>query len=71
MVALENAFALNHKLLEWVEGELTPGRSEVELSWGVERFFRENGASELAFANIVAVGKNAAPSSCRAGQGSD
>ncbi len=60
VAALEKSFALNHKLLEWVQGELTPGRSEAELSWEVERFFRENGASELAFANIVAVGKNAA-----------
>lgn len=60
VAALEKSFALNHKLLEWVRGELKPGRSEAELSWGVERFFRENGAEELAFANIVAVGKNAA-----------
>lgn len=60
IAALERSFALNHNLLHWLEGELKPGRSERELAWLVERFFRENGASELAFASIVAVGPNAA-----------
>lgn len=60
VAALEKSFALNHKLLQWVEGQLAPGRSETDVSWAIERFFRENGASELAFANIVAVGSNAA-----------
>ena len=60
VAAMEKSFALNHKMLQWVEGQLAPGRSEAEISWDIERFFRENGASELAFANIVAVGKNAA-----------
>jgi len=60
VAALEKSFALNHKMLQWVEGQLVPGRSEAEISWGIEQFFRQNGASELAFANIVAVGKNAA-----------
>ena len=41
-------------------GRLEPGRTEKELSWAIERFFRENGAEELAFANIVAGGRNAA-----------
>ena len=53
IAALERSFALNHKLLQWVEGQLEPGRTEAELSWAIERFFRENGASELAFANIA------------------
>lgn len=60
VAALEKSFALNHKMLQWVEGQLVPGRSEADISWSIERFFRENGASELAFANIVAAGKNAA-----------
>lgn len=60
ITALEASFALNHRLLDWVGGELRPGRSEAELSWAIERFFREHGASELAFASIVAVGRNAA-----------
>lgn len=60
IAALERSFALNHELLRWLEEELRPGRSERELAWLVERFFRENGASEQAFAGIVAVGPNAA-----------
>lgn len=60
VAALEKSFALNHKLLQWVEGQLEPGRTESQVSWLIEKFFRENGASELAFANIVAVGCNAA-----------
>lgn len=58
--ALAQSFALNHRLLAWVEGEVQPGKSEAEISWAIERFFRENGADELAFAVIAATGKNAA-----------
>ena len=60
IAALEKAFALNHAMFGWVEGELVPGRSEREIAWSVERFFREHGAVELAFPSIVAVGRNAA-----------
>ena len=60
VAALERSFALNHAMLHWLEGELQPGRSERELAWAVERYFREHGAGELAFASIVAVGPNAA-----------
>ena len=58
--AIEASFALNHTLLLWLEKELRPGATEAEISWKIERFFRENGASELAFASIVAVDANAA-----------
>ncbi|MBO4368922.1 MAG: aminopeptidase P family protein [Desulfovibrio sp.] len=58
--ALEKSFALNHTLLLWLEHELKPGLSEQDISWAIEKFFRENGASELAFPSIVAVGENAA-----------
>ncbi|MDR2820802.1 MAG: Xaa-Pro peptidase family protein [Desulfovibrio sp.] len=60
LAALERSFALNHRMFQWVEGEFAPGRSEADLAWGIERYFRENGASELAFAVIAAVDKNAA-----------
>ena len=60
IAALERSFALNHAMLRWLEGELRPGRSEQELAWAVEKYFREHGASELAFASIVATGPNAA-----------
>ncbi|MCR4666996.1 MAG: aminopeptidase P family protein [Desulfovibrio sp.] len=57
---IEKSFALNHTMLLWLEKELQPGRTEREISWCIEKFFRENGASELAFPSIVAVDKNAA-----------
>ncbi len=58
--ALEAACAINHKLMEWLPGVLAPDRTEKELAWDVERFFREQGADALSFPSITAVGKNAA-----------
>lgn len=60
IVALEAACAINHKLMEWVPGALALGRTEHELAWDVERFFREQGADALSFPSITAVGPNAA-----------
>lgn len=57
---MEASMDLNHKLFKYIEGELIPGRTEEEIAWLVEKFFRENGAEELAFATIVGVGPNAA-----------
>lgn len=57
---LKKACALNHKLMQWVPSVCRPGRTERAVAWDIEKFFRDNGASELAFASIVAVGKNAA-----------
>ncbi len=57
---MKRSCTLNHRLMEWVYHELHVGRTELDLSWAIEVFFRENGASELAFDNIVAVGPNAA-----------
>ncbi len=57
---MEKSCELNHRLMEWVYTELHIGRSEADLSWAIEKYFREHGASELAFSNIVAVGPNAA-----------
>lgn len=52
--------ALNHALMEWLPGVLVPGRTEAQIAWDIEQFFRNHGASELAFASIVAVDANAA-----------
>ncbi len=60
IASLKKSCVLNHRLMEWVYNELHIGRTEADLSWGIEKFFRENGASELAFSNIVAVGPNSA-----------
>lgn len=65
IAALAASFALNHKMLDWLErtlseGQLAPGPREADLAWSIERFFRENGANELAFPVIAAAGGNAA-----------
>jgi Xaa-Pro aminopeptidase len=60
IAALERSCALNHRLMEHVPSFVSPGCSEAELAWKIERFFRENGASELAFPTIAARGPNAA-----------
>ncbi len=60
ILLMQKSCELNHRLMEWVYTELHIGRSEADLAWGIEKFFRERGASELAFSSIVAVGPNAA-----------
>lgn len=57
---MEASCRLNQQLMDWLPERLDPGRSEAEIAWDVEVFFRERGASELAFASIVARGPNAA-----------
>ncbi len=57
---MDASIDLNHKLFEYIEGQLEPGKTEEEIAWEVEKFFRENGAEELAFSTIVGVGPNAA-----------
>lgn len=57
---LRKSCRLNHQLMEWLPLALVAGISEKTLAWNIEKFFRERGASELAFATIVAYGKNAA-----------
>lgn len=62
IAALEKSFALNHAMLNWLKGELESGvlidHDEQAIAWEIEKFFRENGAQELAFATIAAIGKN-------------
>ena len=57
---MEESIRINHALFEYIEEELVPGRTEAEIAWLVEKFYRENGARELAFSTIVGVGPNAA-----------
>ncbi|MEZ7198304.1 M24 family metallopeptidase [Pseudodesulfovibrio karagichevae] len=61
---MDKSMRLNHELFEYIEGELIPGRTEKEVAWLVEKFFREHGAQELAFSTIVGVGPNAALPHC-------
>lgn len=57
---IEASCRLNHEVFSLVPGLLEPGRTEREVAWGVEKLFREQGASELAFSTIVGVNANAA-----------
>jgi len=57
---MDASIAINHKLFAYIEGQLEPGKTEEQISWEVEKFFRENGAEEMAFSTIVGVGPNAA-----------
>ncbi|SOB58574.1 Peptidase M24 [Pseudodesulfovibrio profundus] len=57
---MDASIELNHKLFKYIEGQLVPGKTEEQVAWEVEKFFRENGAEELAFSTIVGVGPNAA-----------
>lgn len=57
---MEASMDLNHRVFEYIETQLVPGRTEEEISWDIEKFFRENGAEGMAFSSIVGVGPNAA-----------
>lgn len=64
IAALKRSFSLNHKMLDWLKNRLDSGDlanlEEEGLAWEIEKFFRENGAQELAFATIAAFGQNGA-----------
>lgn len=60
VTALERSISLNHQVMRRAPDMLIPGTSEIDVSWEVEKTFREIGASELSFPSIVAVGPNAA-----------
>jgi len=57
---LDRSCAVNEKVMRAAPDVLVPGRSEGEIAWRLEQLFRDFGATELAFAPIVAVDSNAA-----------
>ncbi len=58
--ALRRSCALNHKVFEQIIPFIKPGRTEEEMTWEIEKLYREQGASGLAFHTIFAVGPNGA-----------
>lgn len=68
IAALRSSCALNHRVFEQLQELLRPGLTEALLSWKIEQLFREQGASELSFETIAAVGPNAAQPHALAGQ---
>ncbi len=57
---MEASARLNEQLMRWIPEQLVPGQTETDIAWSIEKFFREQGASELAFSPIVAIGPNGA-----------
>ncbi|XPV76122.1 MAG: M24 family metallopeptidase [Desulfovibrio sp.] len=57
---MEASCKLNHQVMQDIEPMLQVGRTEAEISWEIEKLFREGGATEMAFPSIVGVNKNAA-----------
>ncbi len=59
IAAMRRALALTEQVFSEVAALLNPGIKERQVGWEIERRFREQGAG-LAFAPIVAAGKNSA-----------
>ena len=57
---LDKSCALNQRVMEQVIDLAVPGLTEAQAAWRLERCFRDLGATELAFAPIVAADANAA-----------
>jgi Xaa-Pro aminopeptidase len=57
---MEASCVLNHRLMDWVPSVLVPGRTEEQVAWDIEQFFRNHGAEAMAFPGIVGIGSNAA-----------
>ena len=58
--AIRRALALTEETLLEVAADLTPGLTEGQVAWEIERRLREKGAEGLAFTPIVAAGPNSA-----------
>ncbi len=58
--AIRKSLFLSEAVFETLRTELSPGISEKELAWTVEKRLREKGAEAVAFPPIVASGPNAA-----------
>ena len=52
--ALAASAKLNHDMMALLPTVLTVGHTEAEIAWGLEKYFRDAGASGLSFASIVA-----------------
>ncbi len=64
LACMQAACDLNHAMMRWLPSVLLPGTRETAVAWEIEKFFREGGASELAFPTIVGRDANAALPHC-------
>jgi Xaa-Pro aminopeptidase len=64
---MERAAKLGCEGYQWIVNHLQEGVTEAELAWGVECFWREQGAKKVAFDPIIAFGSNSSMPHYRAG----
>jgi Xaa-Pro aminopeptidase len=57
--AIRRAGALSDEVFELLANERFTGKTERELSWWVERTFRDRGAEDVSFGTVVAAGETA------------
>jgi Xaa-Pro aminopeptidase len=60
LIAVRQALALTEQVFTEVAAWLSPGMTERQVAWEIERRIREEGSGDLAFASIVAAGANSA-----------
>jgi Xaa-Pro aminopeptidase len=60
LAVMRRALTLTETVMRQVAGELTPGQTERQVAWEIEKRLREGGAEGLAFPPIVAAGPNSA-----------
>jgi Xaa-Pro aminopeptidase len=60
LAIIRRALNLTETVMRQVAGELTPGLTEGQVAWEIEKRLREGGAEALAFPPIVAAGPNSA-----------
>jgi Xaa-Pro aminopeptidase len=60
LAIMRRALDLTETVMRQVAGELTPGRTERQVAWEIEKRLREGGAEGVAFPPIVAAGPNSA-----------
>lgn len=60
MALIEESVRLNHDMFSWLPSCLTVGGDEAQISWNLEKYFRDHGATELSFPSIVAKDTHAA-----------
>lgn len=57
---IKKACQITKKAFDYIKNQLKPDRTEKQINWLMEKFFRQNGADDLAFPIIVASGSNSA-----------
>jgi Xaa-Pro aminopeptidase len=60
LAAIRQALELTEEVLQRVAAALTPGTTERQVAWEIEKRLREAGAEEVAFPPMVAAGPNSA-----------